>query len=119
MKRITLIFAILLSGCSSIQAVKEYWPRDHDPVMFDHLIRIEFNIGEIDCTHPDWKAASNEAALLAKYTEYREDPQRKNIKGLYDHTIKMSKGGSKMFCELGKKTAQGRIDAARNAWKGR
>jgi hypothetical protein len=31
----------------------------------------------------------------------------------------MNAGGSKTFCELGKKTAAGRISAARTAWEGR
>jgi hypothetical protein len=31
----------------------------------------------------------------------------------------MSKGGSKTFCEIGKKTAKQRIDAAKSAWEGR
>ncbi|NBX51324.1 hypothetical protein EBT25_15710 [bacterium] len=120
MKKLLMILMIgMLTGCSALQSIKEKWPRAHDPVMFDHLIRIEFDIGEVNCENPDWKAASKEAALLAKYTEWRGDPQRTNIKGLHDHVVKMSKGGSKTFCELGKKTALGRIDAARQAWEGR
>lgn len=119
MKKLLVVLVIALSGCSSIQSIKEYWPRDHDPVMFNNLIRVEFNIAHIDCEKPDWNPAIAEAEMLSKYTEYRGDPQRKNIKGLYEHTVRMNKGGSKTFCELGKKTAQQRINAAMAAWKGR
>jgi hypothetical protein len=31
----------------------------------------------------------------------------------------MSHGGSKIFCEIGKKTAEQRIEAAKSAWRGR
>lgn len=108
--------AVILSGCAFI---KEYWPREHDPVMFDRLVRVEYDISKVNCEAPDWSSASKEAAILMNYTEWRGDPQRINIKGLYDHTVKMGKGGSKVFCELGKKTALGRVDAARKAWGGR
>jgi len=120
MRKILLLAAIVsLTGCSTISTIKEYWPRSHDPVMFDHLVNVEINIAKIDCEKPDWQPAVNRAEMLAKYTEWRGDPQRINLKGLHDHTIKMSKGGSKTFCEMGKKTAVGRIDAARKAWEGR
>jgi hypothetical protein len=56
---------------------------------------------------------------LAKYTEWRKDPQAENLKGLHEHVLRMGKGGSKMFCEIGKKTARQRIEAAELAWKGR
>lgn len=117
MKKIAALVAVFgLVGCST---VKEYWPRNHDPIMFDHLVRAEVNITKIDCEKPDWQPAIEQAEILAKYTEWRSDPQRTNIKGLHDHTVKMSKSTNKTFCELGKKTAAGRIDAARKAWEGR
>jgi hypothetical protein len=59
------------------------------------------------------------SAHLAKYTEWRQDPQAENIKGLHAHVVRMGKGGSKTFCELGRKTAAQRIQAARSAWEGR
>lgn len=117
MKKFLLIASILLlTGCSTI---KEYWPRAHDPAMFDSLVRIDVAIEQIDCAKPDWSTAQAEATRLARYTDWRGDPQRENIKGLAAHTERMSKGGSKMFCELGKKTAGQRIQAAKSAWEGR
>jgi hypothetical protein len=41
------------------------------------------------------------------------------MRGLAKHAEKMNQGGSKTFCELGKKTADGRLSAARTAWEGR
>ena len=39
--------------------------------------------------------------------------------GLEKHVDRMGKGGSSAFCELGKKTAKQRINAAKAAWEGR
>lgn len=107
---------ISLAGCST---VKKYWPRDHDPVMFNHLVELDRILESVDCEGPDWEILAMSTAHLARYTEWRQDPQAENIKGLYAHAERMSKGGSKTFCELGKKTAAQRIQAARSAWEGR
>lgn len=117
MKQIAIVFlALSLIGCST---VKKYWPRDHDPVMFNHLVELDRILEAVDCTGPDWGVMEMSSAHLAKYTEWRQDPQAENIKGLHAHVMRMGKGGSKTFCELGKKTAAQRIQAARSAWEGR
>lgn len=120
MKKLVLLMSIaILSGCGAIEKVKEYWPRAHDPVMFEYLVKTKISIEEVNCESPDWSKAKEASNILSNYSEWRGDPQRKNIKGLYDHTVKMSNGGSKTFCELGKKTAIQRINAAKSAWEGR
>lgn len=119
MKRLLVIAAVLLSGCSAIQDIKQYWPRSHDAVLFDRLVTTDIAIEKIDCEHADWTQAHNNAEALARYAEWRNDPQTTNIKGLLAHTERMARGGSKTFCELGKKTAQQRIEAAKSAWQGR
>jgi hypothetical protein len=117
MKQIAIVFlALSLLGCGT---VKKYWPRDHDPVMFNHLVELDRILEAVDCTGPDWAVMEMSSAHLAKYTEWRQDPQAENIKGLHAHVVRMGKGGSKTFCELGKKTAAQRIQAARSAWEGR
>jgi hypothetical protein len=117
MKQIAIVFlALSLIGCST---VKKYWPRDHDPVMFNHLVELDRILDAVDCTGPDWGVMEISSAHLSKYTEWRQDPQAENIKGLHAHVVRMGKGGSKTFCELGKKTAAQRIQAARSAWEGR
>ena len=121
MKRILTATVILfaLSGCSTIDTVKKYWPRDHDPVMFDHLVTVSIAVEMIDCGHPDWSPVVEVSNHLSRYAEWRSDPQADNLKGLLNHAERMSHGGSKTFCELGKKTAAHRIEAAKSAWKGR
>ena len=111
-----IIVAVMLSGCSTI---REYWPRAHDPVLFDHLVRVDVAIERVDCAHPNWQSAQEQAELLARYAEWRHDPQAANLRGLQQSLVKLSQGGSKIFCELGKKTAHQRTAAARTALEGR
>ena len=119
MKKLLLVVAVFLSGCSSLQELKQYFPKDHDPVMFNYLVVTDISINHINCDKPDWSEAHRNAEILARYTEWRKDPQAINIKGLFAHTERMSRGSSKTFCELGKNTALQRIEAAKSAWQGR
>ena len=116
MKHLLLVTVILLSGCSTI---KEYWPRPHDPVMFNQLVAVDVAITHQNCDSPTWNTITPITEQLAKYTEWRHDPQATNLKGLHAHIEHMGKGGSKTFCEIGKKTAKQRIDVAKSAWEGR
>ena len=117
MKKFAVIsMLIVLTGCSSI---KQYWPRDHDPVLFNHLVTADLAVEHVNCEQPDWAPAHAAAEQLSRYAEWRSDPQTDNLIGLLAHTERMSHGGSRAFCELGRKTAQQRIEAARTAWKGR
>lgn len=119
-KIITLLLAVsLLSSCSTVDTVKKYWPRKHDPVMFDHLVTLSIAVEMIDCTKPDWSQVVEVSNQLSRYAAWRSDPQADNLKGLLNHAERMSHGGSKMFCELGKRTATQRIQAAKSAWEGR
>lgn len=114
-----LIITSTLTGCAAVDTVKKYWPRSHDPVMFDHLVAIDIAIDQINCDRPDWNQVLARSQQLARYTAWRADPQAENIKGLAAHAERMHKGGSKTFCELGKKTGKGRVEAAKSAWEGR
>jgi hypothetical protein len=115
----TLAVAVVIVAVSGCSTIKQYWPRDHDPVMFDHLVTVDLAIAHINCDRPDWQPAMTTAQQLAQYADWRGDPQAENLKGLAAHTERMSKSTSPAFCELGQKTARQRIDAARAAWKGR
>jgi hypothetical protein len=120
MKKILILSSfILISGCSTIDSIKKYWPRDHDPVMFNQLVAADIAIDHQNCDQPSWNNVSPITEQLSRYAEWRKDPQLENLKGLHSHVERMSKGGSKTFCEIGKKTAKQRIDAAKSAWEKR
>lgn len=116
-----LILVSLLSGCAVVDKVKQMWPRDHDPVLVDRWVAVSLAVERVDCavTPTGWSDVVVPAEHLARLTEFRNDPQAKNMRGLADHAVRMSKGGSKTFCELGKKTAGQRLAAAKSAWEGR
>lgn len=114
-----LIISSMLSGCAVVGTVKKYWPRSHDPVMFNQLANVDYQIETVNCDKPEWDKIIPTSAVLVRHAEWRGDPQTENLKGLHAHIEKMNKGGSKMFCELGKKTAKQRIEAAKSAWEGR
>lgn len=115
------ILALQLGGCAVVDRVREVWPRAHDPVMVSMWVDVNRAVAAVDCDTKDqgWAAANDQADRLAQYTEFRKDPQSKNMRGLQEHTAKMAQGASLAFCKLGKKTAEARLTAARSAWEGR
>lgn len=115
-KLLILSSALLLCGCASI---KQLWPKPHDPEMFGNLVELHINVDHVNCKQPNWSPALAVSQRLAIYSQWRNDPQAENLMGLQHHIEKMNQGGSVVFCELGKKTALLRIDAARTAWSGR
>jgi hypothetical protein len=117
-KLILLSILVALTGCSTI---KKYWPRAHDPVLVNEWVTTYMSIEAVDCSASPtgWKETVLPAQHLYLLADFRSDPQNENLKGLWDHTKRMSQGGSKMFCEIGKKTAFQRLDAAKTAWEGR
>jgi hypothetical protein len=121
MKNILLAigFSFALSSCAVVATVQKYWPRDHDPVMFETLVVIEQELDAIDCKNPNWSKVQYEAKKLDRYATLRDDPQRENLQGLNKHIEKLSSNKNPVFCDLGKKTGKQRIEAALNAWKGR
>lgn len=114
-----LLATSVLSGCAAVDTVKKYWPRSHDPMMFNQLVQLDIVIEKQNCDAPAWSSVTLLSENLARYVEWRQDPQAENIRGLHNHIERLSKGGSKTFCELGKKTAKQRIEAAKSAWEGR
>lgn len=118
MRTILLIACVALSGCTTI---KQLWPRPHDPVLADRWVSVNIELAKVDCSKSPtgWGAVVEPADHLQQLAAFRSDPQSENLLGLYKHTVRMSQGGSKMFCEIGIKTAQARLNVARSAWEGR
>jgi hypothetical protein len=114
-----IILSFALSGCAVVDTAKKYWPRSHDPVMFNQLANVDYQIENINCDQPTWDKILPTATVLTKHAEWRGDPQTENLKGLQAHIERMNKGGSKTFCELGKRTARQRVEATKKAWEGR
>lgn len=115
---ITFAAVLLISGCST---VSKLWPRAHDPVLVDRWVSAQMAVSSVDCANPTgaWAQAIPAAQHLYLLAEFRSDPQTDNLRGLWTHTQKINTTTNRMFCELGKTTAQARLTAARSAWEGR
>jgi hypothetical protein len=116
------VVALTLSGCAAVDWVKERWPRAHDPVMAEMWVNTRIALDRVRCDQQPtgWLQVSTESQRLWMIADFRNDPQRANLRGLMDHAQKMSEPTvSQRFCELGKKTAESRLSAARTAWEGR
>jgi hypothetical protein len=117
-----VLLAVVLSGCAVVDRVREVWPRAHDPVMVELWVNTNIALSRVNCdTVPTgWTVVADSSQRLAQYTEFRRDPQSKNMQGLYDHSAKMAEPTVKpAFCKLGIKTAEQRLAAAKSAWAGR
>lgn len=115
---LTLALAVAITGCANITKL---WPRAHDPVLVDRWVSAEVAVTNVDCAAPTgaWLQAQTAAQHLYLLADFRKDPQADNLKGLWLHTQKMNTTTNRMFCEIGKRTAQARLAAARSAWEGR
>jgi hypothetical protein len=114
MKLITIIVAVVLSGCSIIL------PRAHDPFMLDQLADVKMVVDQLKCgEEPHWNHADTKITKLEIYTTWRSDPQAPSVKSLKDSLKKASESKNKVFCESLLKINKTRIDVIADAWKGR
>jgi hypothetical protein len=116
---IILILLLHITGCSSIETIQKYWPKDHDPVMFDRALTISIAIDAIDCDKPEFTDLIFKSHFLARYAELRRDPQAENLKGLHQHFEKLRSNPKKIFCTFGKTTAKERIAVVITSWSKR
>lgn len=116
---LSLIFVLSLPGCSTIQTIQKYWPKPHDPVMFDKALTISIAVDAIDCDKPEFTDLIYKSHFLARYAELRNDPQTENLKGLHQHFEKLKSNPKKVFCTFGKATAKDRINVVITSWSKR
>lgn len=74
---ISAFFVLSLAGCSTLNQVKELWPRDHDPSLVSGYVDLQQKLHLVSC---DDKATVNtaleKADWLNKYSFFRNDPQK-------------------------------------------
>lgn len=113
--------AIALQGCTVVQHIESIWPRDHDPVFVNQWVLTQLALNDVNCEAKPtgWSRVRDTSEHMMLLAEFRSDPQKDNIKGLFDHSVKMSGDVSSAFCKLGIKTAQARLNAVKDAWEDR
>ena len=119
MKALILISVVLLSGCSTVDKVKEMWPRAHDPVMVSTYIDLEKQLEIVSCKSKESiDPAILKADWLNRYTEFRGDPQRISTKAILDNLEKAKKTPD-MVCDRWISLSKTRMKVIKEAWSGR
>ena len=114
MKKILLLTLVLLSGCSSIDKVKEMWPRAHDPVMVSKYIDLEKQLEDVSCKSKESiDPAMLKADWLNRYAEFRGEPQRISTKAILDNLA------PELVCDRWVTLSKTRMKIITESWSGR
>ena len=119
MKRLLLITTLLLSGCSSVDKVKEMWPKPHDPVMVGAYIDLEKQLEDVSCKSKEsMEPAIHKADWLNRYTEFRNEPQRVSTKAILEN-LEKAKKSPELVCDRWVTLSKTRMKIIKESWSGR
>jgi len=119
MRALILISVLLLSGCSTVDKVKDMWPRAHDPVMVSTYIDLEKHLEEVSCKSKDSiDPAILKADWLNRYTEFRGDPQRISTKAILEN-LEKAKKAPELVCDRWVTLSKTRMKIIKESWSGR
>ena len=119
MKKLLLISVLVLSGCTTIDKVKERWPRPHDPVMVSTYIDLEKHLESISCKSKESiDPAIDKANWLNRYAEFRLDPQRISTKAIVEN-LEKAKKAPELVCERWVTLSKTRMKIIKESWSGR
>ena len=119
MKKIILIAALFLSGCSTVDKVKEMWPRPHDPVMVSVYVDLEKQLEGVSCKAKESiDPAYYKADWLNRYAEFRLDPQRISTKAIVE-SLDKAKKAPELVCERWVTLSKTRMKIIKESWSGR
>lgn len=75
MKIAGVFLLVLMTGCSTVDNLKRYWPRPHDPGLVTAYVELEKNMALVNCSDKlTVNAAIDKADTLNKYAFFRQDP---------------------------------------------
>ena len=119
MKKILILTLVLLSGCSSIDKVKEMWPRAHDPVMVSKYIDLEKQLEDVSCKSKESiDPAMLKADWLNRYAEFRGEPQRISTKAILEN-LEKAKKAPELVCDRWVTLSKTRMKIIKESWSGR
>ena len=119
MKKLLLILVLVLSGCSTIDKVKEMWPKPHDPVMVGAYIDLEKHLEVISCKLKESiDPAIVKADWLNRYAEFRIEPQRVSTKAILEN-LEKAKKAPELVCERWVTLSKTRMKVIKESWSGR
>jgi hypothetical protein len=115
MKKLTIIAALLLTGCSFIMPVA------HDPAEASKFTDVKLDVEKVACVEKnraDWDKLIEDARWLDMYTAWRQDPQQKAVTEFYV-SMQKARDGSPAYCEATMKLNKTRLEVIEKSWKGR
>lgn len=119
MKRLLLITTLLLSGCSTVDKVKEMWPKPHDPVMVGAYIDLEKQLEDVSCKSKEsMEPAIHKADWLNRYAEFRNEPQRVSTKAILEN-LEKAKKAPELVCDRWVTLSKTRMKIIKESWSGR
>ena len=119
MKKLILITALFLPGCSTVDKVKEMWPRPHDPVMVSAYVDLEKQLEGVSCKSKEsFDPAFNKADWLNRYAEFRGDPQRISTKAILEN-LEKAKKAPELVCDRWVTLSKTRMKIIKESWSGR
>ena len=120
MKKILIAVSILLlTGCSTVDKVKEMWPRPHDPVMVSVYVDLEKHLESVSCKSKEgFDPALQKADWLNRYAEFRKEPQRVSTKAIVDN-LEKAKKAPELVCDRWLTLSKTRMKIIKESWSGR
>ncbi len=119
MKNLILISVFLLSGCSTVDKVKEMWPKPHDPVMVGAYIDLEKQLEAVSCKSKESiEPAAFKADWLNRYAEFRNEPQRVSTKAILEN-LEKAKKAPELVCDRWVALSKTRMKIIKESWSGR
>ena len=115
----TFLIAVSLSGCAVIDKVRDYWPRDHDPVLASMYINLDRELEKASCDKQERFGPLVDAAdWINRYAEFRNDPQKVATKNVRDNLEKASTS-SEAVCKRYLNLTKINMKLIRDSWSGR
>jgi len=119
MRALILISVLLLAGCSTVDKVKEMWPRAHDPVMVSTYTDLEKQLEVVSCKSKEsFDPAMLKADWLNRYAEFRNDPQRISTKAILEN-LEKAKKAPELVCDRWVTLSKTRMKIIKESWSGR
>ena len=118
-RKLLLVTLVLLTGCSTVEKVKEIWPRDHDPAMVSAYIDLEKHLEDVSCKSKESiDPAMSKADWLNRYAEFRKDPQRISTKAILEN-LEKAKKAPELVCDRWVSLSKTRMKTIKESWSGR
>ena len=116
---VTLLFTAVLSGCAVVDQVRDYWPRDHDPVLASMYINLDRELEKSSCDRQERFSPLVDAAdWIYRYAEFRNDPQKIATKNVRDNLEKASTS-SEAVCKRYLNLTKINMKLIRDSWSDR